>query len=470
MIRALVFFLIVGAAIWGALSLVDDPGAASFEWAGYRIDTSFAFLLGVVALIAVLSALLYRFWLFLVRTPGKIQWAWRAKRRQRGYQALTRGMVAVAAGDAVEAERQAKRADGLLDEPPLTLLVSAQAAQMKGDEKAASGFFEAMMKSPETEFLGLRGLLTQAMKRGDKVEALGLARRAYRLQPKSTWVASHMFDLQIQNGQWLDARVTCKDLERRKLVDGAEAKRRKAVLSYQLGLEAKASSDADGALGHYRDAGKLAPTFIPAVRSLAEHWIATGKSSKAAKMIVETWALAPHPALLEPYWQASGATAALDRVKATEKLIKHNPEHLESLIAKARASLEAGLWGEARQCLENASAAISNGSLPGVVCRMMAELEESENQDHTKAHEWLMRASEAGADATWVCEHCGNAVAAWSVVCGKCEAFDSYAWHTPPSVIALPGAVPEILIEASLDSEQQTILPPRDTSRDAGLG
>ena len=84
MIRALLFFLIVGAAIWGAQSLVDDPGGVSFEWAGYRVDTSFAFLLGVMVVIAVAVALAYRFWLFLVRSPGKIKWAWRAKRRQRG--------------------------------------------------------------------------------------------------------------------------------------------------------------------------------------------------------------------------------------------------------------------------------------------------------------------------------------------------------------------------------------------------
>lgn len=459
MIRALFFFLIVGAAIWGAMALVDDPGAVSFEWAGYRVDTSFAFVLGVVALIAVTVALVYRFWLFLVRTPGKIKWAWRAKRRQRGYQALTRGLVAAAAGDAGEAERQAKRADGLLDQPPLTMLVSAQAAQMKGDEKAARTFFEAMMKNPETEFLGLRGLLTQAMKRGDKGEALALARRAYRLQPKSTWVTSHMFDLQVQAGQWLDARVTCKDLERRKLIDGDEVKRRKAVLSYQMGLEAKASGDGDGALGHFRDARKLAADFIPAAVFLAEHWTAMGKSQKTVKMIAEIWGASPHLALLEPYWRASGATADLDRVKATEKLVQLNPDHLESLIAMARASLEAGLWGEARQCLEKTSAAISDSALPGVVCRMMAELEESENNDHAKSRQWLMRASEAGADATWVCDHCGNAVARWSVVCGKCEAFDSYSWRTPPSVTALPESAPEIFIEA----DEQAILPPGST-------
>ena len=127
MFRALAFFALLAAAIWGAVSLADHPGSVSLQWGGYRVDTSFAVLLAVVAALTVAAALIYRFWIYLRRAPRRVLWAWRAKRRQQGYQALTRGMVAVAAGDANEARREAKRADALLDEPPLTMLVSAQA-------------------------------------------------------------------------------------------------------------------------------------------------------------------------------------------------------------------------------------------------------------------------------------------------------------------------------------------------------
>ncbi|MFQ5766237.1 MAG: heme biosynthesis protein HemY, partial [Rhodospirillales bacterium] len=354
MVRALVFFTVLGLVVWGAVSLADHPGTVALEWGGYRVDTSFALLLGAVAVIAALAALVYRFWIFLRRAPSEIRWAWRTKRRQRGYQALTRGMVAVAAGDAHEARRQVKRADVLLNEPPLTMLVSAQAAQMNGDEQAARKFFAAMMERPETEFLGLRGLLNQAIKRGDNDEALTLARRAYRLQPKSEWVAANMFDLQTKAGQWLDARVTCDDLQRQKLIDAAQARRRKAVLSYQLSLEAKAIGADEDALDHLREANKLAPDFIPAVAGLVRRWTAMGKGSKAAKMIERTWATAPHPDLVQLYWRAAGADDGLERARATERLAKHNPGHLESLIALGRALLEARLWGEARKHLGEA--------------------------------------------------------------------------------------------------------------------
>ena len=173
--------------------------------------------------------------------------------------------------------------------------------------------------------------------------------------------------------------------------------------------------------------------------------MAEGKLSKVNKIIEGTWESAPHPSLVEPFWAACKAADALDRVKATEKLTKRNPGHLESHIAMAMSSLRAQLWGEARKHLENAieasrASAPSPGvalGLPARICRMMAELEESENGDSGLAREWLMRASHAHDDPTWVCDDCGNAIGEWSAVCGKCENFDSFSWRTPPSIAGL---------------------------------
>src|SRR3546814_2760390 len=78
------------------------------------------------------------------------------------------------------------------------MLLSAQAAQLNGDETAARRYFEAMLEKDDTAFLGIRGLLTQALKAGDDAEALRLARRAHRLRPDAAWARSeeHTSDLQ----------------------------------------------------------------------------------------------------------------------------------------------------------------------------------------------------------------------------------------------------------------------------------
>ena len=74
---------------------------------------------------------------------------------------------------------------------------------------------------------------------------------------------------------------------------------------------------------------------------------------------------------------------------------------------------------------------------PGRFCRMMAELEEGANPDSEAAHDWLKRAALADPDPAWICGHCGNVVAEWEPVCGRCEEFDSLSWDTPPRVTRL---------------------------------
>ena len=124
-IRFLLFILLAAGIAW----LADQSGRVSIDWLGYRIDTYIGLLVAASVLVGVLAAVLYRLWRFLAGAPAIIARRRREGRRLKGYRALTQGMVAVAAGDAEEARRQARRADLLLNEPPLTMLLSAQAAR-----------------------------------------------------------------------------------------------------------------------------------------------------------------------------------------------------------------------------------------------------------------------------------------------------------------------------------------------------
>lgn len=427
--RALSFFFIVGSLVWISLTIANHPGFVSLELAGWRIDTSFAVLLISTAIISIIFAFSYRFLLFLRNSPKELNTKWLANRRERGYQALTRGMVAVAAGDSNEAQLQASRACDLLDEPPLTLLISAQAAQMRGDETAAIKYFNAMVERSDTKFLGLRGLYNQAIKRGDNEEALSLARRAYLLEPKSSWVVNDMFNLQISSNQWLEARETSNDMLRHKLIDSNTEKRIKAVINYQLSEESRNNGDLFLAINYLQKSIKLAPSLIPASVNLATDWVNNKKKTKAKKVLEKSWSIEPHPALLEPYWLATGANSPMEKVKVTKSLTSKCPDHLESLIALAKVSCDAQLWGETRQFLEMA---IKKSSSPTRrVFQMMAKLEESENANQELARNWLVRSSQASPDPVWVCNYCGAGARKWSATCQKCGEFDSYYWRSP---------------------------------------
>ena len=191
-------------------------------------------LLAAVALIAAVAALIYRFWRALIGAPGTFGRWRRERRRRKGYVALTQGMVAVAAGDPDEARRQARRADVLLNEPPLTMLLSAQAAQLNGDENAAGRYFTQMLERSETEFLGLRGLLIQAMRKGEHGRAIELARRARALRPKTPWVLTTLFELETRSGDWPAAADTLGRAQRAGALPAPQARRHEAAVLVEM--------------------------------------------------------------------------------------------------------------------------------------------------------------------------------------------------------------------------------------------
>ncbi|MDP6603917.1 MAG: heme biosynthesis HemY N-terminal domain-containing protein [Rhodospirillales bacterium] len=434
MLRAITFFAVVAALSFLVAWLADNPGAATVVWRGYRIETSAAILLGGVAIIALVIASAWRA-LSLVRgLPRRIRRARHAIRRRRGYLALTRGMVAVAAGDADEAGRQVRRADALLHEPPLTLLLSAQAAQLVGDETAAGRFFTAMLTRRETEFLGVRGLLTQSMKRHDWEQALRHARRAYRLSPDSAWVAANLFDLQIRAKQWLDAEATVSESVKHKHIRAQEGRRLRAVLKHLRGLEAEAAGDAGQSATLANQANRSDPGFIPGADRLARLLLGKGRSRRALNVVEKAWTASPHPRLLEVYRGASAAETPLDVVAAVERLAKLNPGHMESRYAVAAAAAEARLWDRAKARLGELGDAA-----PAKVYRLFAEIEERQSGDPARGHEWLVRASRAEPDPTWVCGKCDAHVSEWVPVCPRCESFASLGWAIPSAAPALTG-------------------------------
>jgi HemY protein len=418
--------VLVAAAVW----LAEHPGQVRLDFLGYRIESSAALLVVVVLAFAALAAVIYRFWRVIRRAPGEFA-LWRAERRRRkGYRALTQGMVAVAAGDAEEARRQAGKADVLLGDPPLTMLLSAQAAQLEGDDDAARRYFTAMLDNPETAFLGVRGLLNQATKAGDRVRALEFARRAHALKPDTPWVLSALFELQTRAGRWDEAMATLKQMARRHQATEAEARRRRAVLLLAQACAAEAEGRHEAALGLARDALGLMPDLVPAAALAARRFLKLGKVRRATRTIERAWPLAPHPELAASFGAIWADEPALDRFKAFERLVQLRPDHAESHIALAEAALEAQLWGAARNHLEQARLAEPSAR----VCRLLARLEEAEHGDLAAARRWLEDAAAAPPPPQWVCTECGAASAAWTPLCGHCAAFDGLRWQAPVRV------------------------------------
>lgn len=429
LLRILLWCVALAAAMLGAVWLANRPGAVVIEWHSWRIDTTVGILLLAVVALVVVVSMLWLMWRWLIGAPAAFAESWGAGKRRRGYRALTQGMVAVAAGDPVEARRMARRAEDLLsqDARPLTLLLTAQAAQVAGDREAARRSFEAMLDDDQTAFLGLRGLIVQSIRDGQGERALGYAERAFKLRPDTPWVTHSLFDMQAHAGRWREALETLQSGIKRRIVDAERGRALRALLLIERSRAAERAGNGDEATALAREAYSLAPERIAVVLRYAERLLAANDSRRAMRLLERSWSQAPHPDLATLYLAATAEKDAVKRVQALTRLVAGKPDDIESHIVLARENLEARLWGEARRHLQAAAGA----SPTNRICRLMADLEEQEFGDGAKVRQWLARAADAPADRAWRCSSCGAIHERWRSICDSCGAFGTLHWRMP---------------------------------------
>jgi HemY protein len=314
----------------------------------------------------------------------------------------------------------------------LTLLLSAQAAQLDGDDKTATETFEAMLERPETEFLGLRGLMVEAMRRRDYATAREYARRAHQLRPDAVWAAEALFELETRDGDWQAAQRTLESAVDRRALAKPAGKRRRAVVLVERARAALDDLRRADAIKLAREAHAEAPELIAAAVLLADLLSDEQKFRQASKVIEQTWAQKPHPDLASAFLRAGRDENKIAAYQRMEKLIKAAPNSLESHVAAARAALDAELTGEARRHLEDAQRI----EMTHRIARLFVELEEKDKHAEA-AQEWLRKAADAAADEAWQCGRCGHVPEAWSPVCPHCGAFDSLEWTRPHAVSPL---------------------------------
>lgn len=421
MLRLLWLFLVVALIAAAAALVAGQPGAVTIDWGGTEYRMAPAVAAGLAVLIVAVLLALWRVVGILFDWPGAMS-AWRRdKRRRTGYLALARGMVAVAAGDAKEARRHQARAKAVADEPLLSQLLAAQAAQLEGDEEGAARAYADMLGRPETEFLGLRGLFLQALRRGDMVAARRHAARAFALRPQTPWVAAALFDLETQARDWPAAEKVLDAQARVKLLAPDIVKRRRAVLAAAAARDLGEAGKRDAALDRARAALKAAPGLLPAALTAAEIFRAEGRPKRAAAALENAWAASPHPDLAAAYAALNPDTPS----RRFDRLIALNPSHAESRLLSAAQAVAQNRLAEAENLL-----AMLNDRGSARAYRLMADIAAARG-DADAARLWSDRALRAPRDGVWRCDACGHEASEWSATCSQCGAFDVLAWAEP---------------------------------------
>ncbi len=450
MLRALWFAVKIGLFVAVAVWVANRPGVVELNWLGYAVRAHVGLVLLALLFLLAAALFLHRLLWNIISLPKFLRRRAERKRQDKGYKALILGLSAVAAGDVKLAAYQTQRTRKFLPKDKgLPVLLAAQSARLRGDDNEAQELFEQLLKNKDAAFLGLRGLLTASVEKGNTAESLEFARKALAMHPKQPWILRMVYRLQLREGQWDMAEKTLRKAVRYEAFTKEQARSDKLAVFLQQGDECLLAGLKSQALKKFKQAHRLNPAFVPTALRLAGLHQKEGRRRSAVSVIEGVWKESPHPELA-PLWGSLAPQNKADdsavRLRWFERLMAFKPENAESQMAVAQEALNEGLWGEAQRYLTLVDEESANARFYRLQARLAEGLQQPE-----EARRWLEKAADAPPDRVWTCQETGRIYDHWSSVAVPHGAFNSIVWDFPQPY-AMERALPdrtELLITAS---------------------
>ncbi|MCP4185725.1 MAG: heme biosynthesis protein HemY [Hyphomicrobiales bacterium] len=424
MTRLIVYLVIILAMGFGFSWIADNPGVVTLNWQGKDIRTSL--MVTVVALVAIVAIILFVWGIFrgIIGLPFVISRFLTNRRHDRGYTALSKGLIAASTGDKALARRLTKESTKLLKNEPLVDLLDAQTALLEGNRDTARAKFQAMLENEETKLLGLRGLYLEAEREGAREASRQYADEASALSPSLAWAGHAKLRNLSMDGDWEGALQTLESNRAAGLIEKEPAIRQRAVLLTARAMVEEAANPAL-AIKLASEAHRLAPGLVAGAVIGASACIRNNKLRKASKMLEATWKLSPHPELADTYVHMRIGDSAGDRLKRAQTLAKIGSSNPVGGLAIAEASIEAKDWKSARDAMQS----VIKENLTERACLVMADIEEGEHGDAGRMREWLSKAVRAPRDAVWTAE--GYTSKVWLPVSPITGDIDVFEWKVP---------------------------------------
>ena len=435
--KIVLFVVVVAVATVTGGLLIDSGSVVQISFGGWEFTLGplQALIVGLLALLVVwllikLAGLLFAVLRFLNGDETAISRYFDRNRAARGYQALSDGMLALAQGEGRLALIKAQRAATYLDQPELTNLLIAQAAEVAGDTKKADAAYKALLAEPRTRFVGIRGLLKQKLAEGDTETALRLAEKAFEMKPRHADTQNILLKLQSQSADWKGARATLGAQLKSGALPKEVYKRRDAVMALQ---EAKDVLD-EGASIEAREAAiaanKLSPDLIPAASMAARTYLQKNDKKNATRVLKKAWEAMPHPDLAAAFAEVEPEESPNDRLKRFRALTTIHPENPETQQLLAELLITAEDFPAARRAI---------GDLPVKhptqrSLAIMAAIERGEGSDDATVRAWLAKALTSPRGPQWCCDKCQAIHSAWAPICENCGGFDTLSWREPVEV------------------------------------
>jgi HemY protein len=386
MFKFLIGLLILIIVVLGAILLVkEDSGFLLVKYGDYSIETSLAFGIIAVAIIALLVYFLFKVIVGVYRLPLSVKRQSQNRRFTKSRKLLNQGLIDFAEGRFAQAENNLIKLVDYSENPLLHYLAAARAAQQQGKYEARDRYLKAAHEAkPEAEIaIGVTQAELQ-LSHYQNEQALATLTHLRGIAPRHDHLIRLIAKVHYRLEDWRALVELLPDIRKKKLLKDDRLKVMEMV-AYKGCLDISADTDNQS---HFDLAWDKVPKAVQADADILIHCVrlyskANWQLASAEQLMVKSLDQQWHNGLIESYGELSTSDTT-NQLKQAEKWLTDYDENEHLLLALGRICIRAKLWGKAQGYLE---ASIGVNATPAAYF-VLAELlsEQLQQQDKSSAY------------------------------------------------------------------------------------
>ncbi len=413
-----IFLLII--ASWA----IKKSQLVSFTLNDLVVTTSSSVLIIGLIIIILITLLLQRIVFFFKQTALKYRIRKERVKYERGYNSFLLGMVALANKDYKKAILETKKISKYFKDESLSLLLKSETLKIEKKFDELNSVYEIMLKNPNTNLLGLRGLMEQNLRAQDFHHAFIYGEKLFNLNPKIDKLYDTLINIIGKTQNWQKLFQINDQAAKLNIIDKTTYAENKSIALYEI-AKIKQYSSENEAIKLMEKALKLREYFTPYVSLYIQLLIAGKKLLKAKNYLNKAWSRLSHPELKNEIKLLS-KTLKVSYYELSKYITSNTSHTFDSKILLTESLIENENWSAAKKQLSS----LLEHKPQKEVCLLMAKIEEGDTNNPQKINSWISRANFGKLNKIWICRISNISQTEWASV-SKGGYFNSLEWEYP---------------------------------------
>ncbi len=345
-------------------------------------------------------------------------------RWEKGYQAFSQGMIAVANKDFKTAIVENKKVSYYLEDTSLNLLLKSETLKIEKKYDELSLVYEEMIKKENTKAIGYKGLMKKNIYDQDYHHAFIYGENLFNINPKIEKLYDTLINIIGKTSNWQKLIEISDNALSLRLITKELCNINKSIGYYEIS-KIKRHSDSAEAIKLVENSLKLRQFFYPYAAYYIELLIENNELVKTKKYLQKNWKNLLYPELKKSIELLSDKLN-ISFSDLTKVIISNSSETKESKILLAESLIINNKWSDAKKIL----APLLQHKPSKEICLLMSEIEKNDSNDPQKVNAWISRSNFGELNKIWICNITNTSQENWSSVSNS-GYFNSLEWKRP---------------------------------------